>query len=36
MMMTMMRDLLGAAIDRQHIDQIKHENDDKTRNENAD
>ncbi len=29
-------DLFGAAVDRQHVDEIEHQNDDKKRNQNAD
>src|SRR5215475_7746223 len=29
-------DLLGAAVDRQHVDEVKHENDDDERDQGAD
>ena len=30
------RDLFGAAVNRQHVDEVKHQDDDKERDQNAD
>jgi hypothetical protein len=36
MMMMIAADLFGAAVDRQHVDEIEDENDDKDGDERAD